>query len=187
LGPLRARAVSQRFEPAPLDWLDQPELSGGGIILHTGVHSFDLVRWLTGAEVKRVWCRTARAVTIRTEDNFLGTLELDASDALVAVGGSRATAGRSGLVDAACRDGQIVGDHQQHGLRIGRGPGRTRVALGAPAATVREAVRAFAGLLLHDERPPVTPEDGAHAVLIAEACMQSAATGFPVSVPPLEP
>jgi predicted dehydrogenase len=187
LGPLRALVVNQRFEPSPLDWLDQPELSGGGIILHTGVHSFDLVRWLTGAEVTRVWCRTARAVTLNTEDNFLATLELDASDTLVAVGGSRATAGRSGLVDAACRDGQIVGDHQQHWLHTVRGLERTPVALGAPAATVREAARAFAGLVLHDERPPVTPEDGARAVLIAEACMRSATTGLPVSVPPLEP
>ncbi len=186
LGPLRALVVNQRFEPSPLDWLDRPELSGGGILLHTGVHSFDLVRWLTGAEVTRVWCRTARAVTVRTEDNFLATLELASNDALVAVGGSRATAGRSGLVDAACRGGQIVGDHQQHWLHTVRGLERTPVALGEAAATVREAVRAFARLVLHDERPPVTPEDGARAVLIAEACMHSAATGLPVSVPTLE-
>src|SRR5262249_37252305 len=79
LGPLRALVVNQRFEPSPLDWLDRPELSGGGILLHTGVHSFDLVRWLTGAEVTRVWCRTARAVTVHTEDNFIATLELSGS------------------------------------------------------------------------------------------------------------
>src|SRR5688572_8219156 len=32
LGPLRALAVNQRFEPSPLDWLDRPEISGGGIL-----------------------------------------------------------------------------------------------------------------------------------------------------------
>src|SRR5215831_8856838 len=82
LGPLRALVVNQRFEPSPLEWLDRPELSGGGILLHTGVHSFDLVRLLTGHDVVRVWCRTMRAVTVRTEDNFLATLELAGSDAL---------------------------------------------------------------------------------------------------------
>ena len=93
LGTLRAVMLNQRFEPSTLGWLDDPALSGGGIILHTGVHSFDLVRFLTGAEVTRVWCRTARAVTQRTEDNFVATLDLAGSDALVSVSGCRATAG----------------------------------------------------------------------------------------------
>jgi len=186
LGPLRALVVNQRFEPSPLDWLDQPELSGGGILLHTGVHSFDLVRWLTGCEVTRVWCRTARAVTVSTEDNFLATLDLEGSDALVAIGGSRATAGRSGLVDAACRDGQILGDHQQHWLHTVRGLERTPVELGPAAPTVREAVAAFARLVLAHESPPVGPADGARAVFIAEACMRSAAAGIPMPVERLD-
>jgi predicted dehydrogenase len=186
LGPLRALIVNQRFEPSPLDWLDRPELSGGGILLHTGVHSFDLVRWLTGCDVTRVWCRTMRATTVRTEDNFLATLELGGSDALVAVGGSRATAGRSGLVDAACRDGQIIGDHQQHWLHTVRGLERSPVDPGPAAPTVREVARAFARLVLADEQPPVAPVDGARAVLIAEACMRSAASGVPVLVQQLD-
>jgi len=185
LGPLRALVVNQRFEPSPLGWLDQPELSGGGILLHTGVHSFDLVRWLTGCEVTRVWCRTARAITVNTEDNFLATLELAGSDALVAVGGSRATAGRSGLVDAACRDAQLVGDHQQHWLHLVRGLERVPIDPGPPSPTVREVARSFARLVLTDERPPVDLADGARAVAIAEACMRSAATGTPVPVAPL--
>ena len=177
LGPMRALVVNQRFEPSPLEWLDRPEASGGGIVLHTGVHSFDLVRALTGAEVARVWCRTAQAVTRRTEDNFLATLELAGSDTLVAVGGSRATAGRSGLVDIACRDGQIVGDHQQHWLHTVVGLQRSPIDLGPAAPTVREAMRAFVGLALRGEEPPVAVEDGARAVLIAEACLRSAAAG----------
>src|SRR5207247_849207 len=57
LGPLRALYLNQRFEVSSLPWLDDPRTAGGGIILHTGVHSFDLVRWVTGHEVARVWCR----------------------------------------------------------------------------------------------------------------------------------
>jgi predicted dehydrogenase len=187
LGPLRALAVNQRFEPSPLEWLDRPEASGGGILLHTGVHSFDLVRWLTGREVARVWCRTARAVTVRTEDNFVATLELAGSDALVSVGGSRATAGRSGLIDAACRDGQIVADHQQHWLHTVVGLERSPVDPGPAAQTVRDAVQAFARLVLVGEAPPVTVQDGARAVLIAEACSRSAAAdGAGMPVQPLD-
>jgi predicted dehydrogenase len=185
LGALRAVYLNQRFEPSPLAWLDDATSGGGGIILHTGVHSFDLVRWLTGREVVRVSCRVARIDTARTEDNFLAALELEGSDALVAVNGSRSTAGRSGLIDVAGAAGQLVGDHALGFAYAVRGLARTPVAIGEPVPTVREALRAFARLLVAGERPPVALEDGARAVQIAEACRRSAASGSPVPVAPL--
>lgn len=186
LGPLRALYLNQRFEPSPLDWLDRPELSGGGIMLHTGVHSFDLVRFLTRREVTRVWCRTARAVTVRTEDNFTAMLEVEGSDALVAVNGSRATQARSGLIDIAAAEGQLVGDHYTGFAWKVRGAERIPIELPASAPTVREALRAFVALVERSVPPLATIEDGARAVLIAEACYRSAAAdGAPTSVVPL--
>ena len=184
LGPLRALFINQRFEPSQLRWLDDPSAGGGGIILHTGVHSFDLVRWLTGREVARVWCRVARVDTSRTEDNFVAVLELEASDALVAVNGSRSTAGRSGLIDAAAAGGQLVGDHAL-GFAYGvRALERTPIPLPEAVPTVREVLRAFVRLVLQGEPAPVALEDGARAVAIAEACLESAATGTVVSLAP---
>jgi predicted dehydrogenase len=174
LGPLRALYLNQRFEPSPLAWLDDPAIAGGGMLLHTGVHSFDLVRWLTGREVVRVWCRTERTETARTEDAFVAVLELEGSDALVAVNGSRATAGRSGLIDVACAEGQLVGDHALWFAYAVRGLERTPLAVGEPVPTVRETLRSFAKLLLNGERPPVELEDGVRAVEIAEACRRAA-------------
>ena len=187
LGPLRALGLNQRFEPSALDWLDRPEVSGGGILLHTGVHSFDLVRFLTGAEVTRVWCRTARAVTQRTEDNFVATLDLAGSDALVSVSGCRATAGRSGLIDVACAEAQVVADHQLHVAHRIRGLERTPIDLRAPAQTVRAALESFAALLDAGTPPPASLTDGVCSVMIAEACMRSAAEGRPIDVPPVSP
>ena len=185
IGPIRALALNQRFEPSTLDWLDRPETSGGGIILHTGVHSFDLVRFLTGREVVRVWCRTSRVATRRTEDNFVATLELAGDDALVTASGCRATAGRSGLIDVAAADGQLVADHQLHfGYRV-RGLERTAIELPPAAHTVREALDAFVRLLVAGETPPTSLADGVRAVQIAEACMRSASTGAPTDVAPL--
>ena len=177
LGPLQALQVNQRFEPSSLAWLDDPALSGGGIILHTGVHSFDLVRCLTGCEVARVWCRTARSHTRRTEDNFAAIFELAGSNALVTASGSRSTAGRSGLIDVAGAEGQIVGDHALGAAYRVRGLTRTEVALPDPVPTVREALRAFVTLLTSRTPPPVSIEDGARAVLIAEACLRAASSG----------
>jgi predicted dehydrogenase len=181
LGALRALYLNQRFEPSPLAWLDDPAVAGGGILLHTGVHSFDLVRWLTGAEVARVSCRAARIDTKRTEDNFLAVLELAGSDAFVAVGGSRSTGGRSGLIDVAAADGQLVGDHYHGFAYTIRGLERRPLPV-EPVPTVREALRAFVRLVLDGERPPVEIEDGARAVQIAEACRRSAEASAPVEV-----
>ena len=182
LGRVLALGVNQRFEPSPLGWIDDPAISGGGIILHTGVHSFDLVRLLTGCDVARVWCRTGRIATARTEDNFAAVLELDGSDAIVTASGCRATAGRSGLIDLAAAEGQLVADHQLHFAYRTRGLERRPVDLPPPAQTVREALESFARLLQHGEAPPATLTDGVRAVEIAEACMRSAATGTPVDV-----
>jgi len=185
IAPLRALWLNQRFEPSRLDWLDDPARAGAGIILHTGVHSFDLVRFLTGAEVRRVWCRAARIDTTRTEDNFMALLELDGSDVQVAVNGSRSTAGRSGLIDLAGARGQLVGDHALGFAYAIRALDRTPIPLGDMAPTVREALQAFAALLIDGRKPSAEIEDGARAVSIAEACLRSAAAGgAPVDVAP---
>ncbi len=185
VGPLRALVLNQRFEPSRLAWLDDPAICGGGILLHTGVHSFDLVRFLTGREVVRAWCRSARVDTARTEDNFTAMLELDAPLPLVVVTGSRSTAGRSGLIDAAGAHGQLIGDHVLGFAYGGRGLERTPIDLPTAVPTVREALHAFVRLVRDGDAPPVTIEDGARAVLIAEACRRSARSGQPVDVAPL--
>ena len=186
LGPLRALVLNQRFEPSPLAWLDEPGISGGGIIIHTGVHSFDVVRYLTGREVRRVWCRHAQAATRRTEDNFIAVLELDEPQPLVAVSGTRATLGCSGLIDIAGAEGQLVGDHATGFAYAVRGLERTPLPVGEPVPTVREALRAFASLITTREPPLTSIEDGARAVLIAEACRRSAEEDRAVAVSPLE-
>jgi len=185
LGELRALVVNQRFEPSPLAWLDDPSIAAGGILLHTGVHSFDLVRMLTGREVRRVWCRTHGTRTKRTEDNFSAMLELEDSPALVVVSGCRDTLGRSGLIDAAATGGQLLADHQQHWAHEVHGLTRTPVAVGEPVPTVREVLRSFAALLIRGEPAPSTLDDGARSVLIAEACRKAATSDGPVAVEPL--
>ena len=186
IGALHAVVLNQRFEPSPLVWLDDPSMSGGGILLHTGVHSFDLVRFLTGCEVTEVFCRAVRVRTVRTEDNFAAVLRLAGSDALVAVSGCRATRGRSGLIDVAGDEGQLVGDHQLGFAYAVRGLERTPLPLGEPVPTVREVLRAFARMILDGESPPATPEDGARAVLIAEACHRSVESAALVTVSGLD-
>jgi predicted dehydrogenase len=186
LGELRALVLNQRFEPSSLAWLDDPQLAAGGIILHTGVHSFDLVRHLTGCEVRRVWCRTASTHTKRTEDNFSATFELAGSPALVGVSGCRDTTGRSGLIDIACTKGQVVADHQLHWAYETQGLTRTPLELDEALPTVREVLRSFVALIDRGQEPPVMLEDGARAALIVEACRMAAQGNDAVDVAPLD-
>jgi len=185
VGPLRALGLSQRFEPSRLDWLDRPEVSGGGILLHTGVHCFDLVRFLTGAEVSGVTCWTRATATRRTEDNFAALLELVGSQALVTVTGCRDSRGRTGLVDAAGTNGQVIADHQQNWAYAVRGVDRSELPVPPPVRTVCAVLESTAAYLEHGDLPPASLEDGARAVLIAEACARSADTRLRIDVEPL--
>ena len=183
IGPLHAAALSQRFEPSVLPWLDRRGEAGGGIILHTGVHSFDLLRFLTGRESMRVSAFGGSVVTRDTEDGFAASVEMEGG-LLASIGGSRATTGRSGVIELVGRDGQLTGDHL-HGMAA-RLVGATRTALdiGESVMTVPATLYEFAAALGARRAPAITLADGAKAVALAEACYRSIASG---KAEPVEP
>jgi predicted dehydrogenase len=176
IGPLHAIVLTQRFEVSTLPWLDRRVESGGGIVLHTGVHGFDLVRYLSGREAVRVAAVTNAVATRDTEDNFSATIELERG-VIASVSGSRATAGRSGSLELAGRDGQLVGDHI-HGIAARLvGATRTELPRPAPVMTVPAAMQELAAAITAKRAPAISLADGAGAVAIAEACYRSFATG----------
>ncbi len=177
LGSLHSIHLSQRFEPSPLAWLDQRDFSGGGIVLHTGVHSFDLLRFLTGEEVGKVSCSVNRVVTRETEDNFSAIMTFERNNIIASVMGSRGTRGRNGLIEVAGENGQLIADHVHNYLHEVRGMEQRPIQLGNPVPTVYEVLKAFHDSLYRELPFPVTIEDGMIAVAIAEACYRSAETG----------
>jgi predicted dehydrogenase len=180
IGRLHATVITQRFEPSTLAWLDT-RVAGGGIVLHTGVHSFDLLRHLTGDEARHVSARIDRVATRDSEDNFIAAIEMERGT-LALVGGSRATAGRSGAIELAGRDGQLVGDHVHGHAATLTGTERRALAVGAPVATVAATLREFAAAVRERRAPSITIADGAGSVAIAEACYRAAASGHPEGV-----
>jgi predicted dehydrogenase len=180
IAPVHAIHLSQRFEPSALPWLDSRAVSGGGIVIHTGVHSFDLLRVFSHAEARSVWCRTWQIHTTETEDNFVAFVTLgggpDGHARIHAtVEGSRSTGGRNGRIEIVGERGQLVGDHAHDVAYLIEGRRRTALPLAPPAATVLAALRAFVHAVRGGEPPPVGWEDGRAAVAIAEACYRSAA------------
>jgi predicted dehydrogenase len=186
IAPLHSLYLSQRFEPSPLLWLDRKAESGGGIVLHTGVHSFDLLRFLSGCEVTTVSCEMRSVITKETEDNFTMLCQLmnptNRHGMSGAVAGSRSTASRSGLIELSGEHGQLVGDHHHGFAYLINGSERTPLPIAPAVPTVREVVQTFVDGLQKGTAFPITPEDGLRAVAIAEACYRSAESGQRVRV-----
>ncbi|NOT55421.1 MAG: Gfo/Idh/MocA family oxidoreductase [Deltaproteobacteria bacterium] len=186
IAPLHSFYLSQRFEPSPLLWLDRKAESGGGIILHTGVHSFDLLRFLSGYEVTTVHCEMRSMVTRKTEDNFTMLCQLrdpaTQHEMSGAVAGSRSTASRSGLIELSGEHGQLVGDHHHGFAYLLKGTERISLAVAPAVPTVREVIQSFVDGIHKGTAFPITPDDGLRAVAIAEACYRSAGSGQRVPV-----
>ncbi|MGD2062769.1 MAG: Gfo/Idh/MocA family oxidoreductase [Nitrospirota bacterium] len=186
IGPLHAVTLTQRFERSTLHWLDDPARAGGGITLHTGVHSFDLVRHLTGAEVDSVTGTQGRVWTRHTEDSFAATLSLNGGDLLAIAAGSRAAVGRTGYIELAGAGGTLIGDHVANTARLMVGSEVRPIDPGPPIPTVRDTLRAFAAALAAGGPPPIPLEEGLRAVAIADACTRAARTGKATAVEPIE-
>jgi myo-inositol 2-dehydrogenase/D-chiro-inositol 1-dehydrogenase len=175
LGALRVIALNQRFEPTARDWIDTP--GRGGAMLNTGVHGFDLMRYLTGAEAVSVMAESETAVTRRTEDEFACIVRLEPGKILATLDNARTTEGRSGRIEVAGERGQLRADHA---LRtFARIEGRTEVLSDTVPEryTVDEALRAFVECVRDGAPPPITARDGLAAVELVEACSISAELG----------
>ncbi|MBY0276285.1 Gfo/Idh/MocA family oxidoreductase [Candidatus Binatia bacterium] len=180
LGRLHQIVLGQSFEPTRLGWLDDPALSGGGNILHTGIHMFDLLRHLSGGEITRVGCTATRVTTRLTEDSFAASMEIDVGDGpplLAAVTGARTTPSRYGQLRVIGAAGQIVADHV-HG-RVARIDDRVETPLlqvesdPTVVTVLSEFERVARGLVV----PSVDAGEGLAAVAIADACYRSVASG----------
>ncbi len=177
IGRIHALRLAQRLEPSRPGWIDDPAVAGGGITLHTGVHSFDLLRLLSSVEADRVSCEMAAVATERTEDNFSAVVRLGGGSMLGCVSGSRATASRSGPIEIAGEHGQLIADHVLHTVQMVQGSVASVLAVPPPSATVREVLRDFATALGTGAPVGIPVEEGLRAVAIVEACYEAARTG----------
>ena len=178
LGRVDSLVFSQRFPPQPqLVWLDGPEQSGGGNIVNTGVHCFDLIRFLTGLEPAAVACAGNNTYTKFTEDNFACTITMQNSSALGSVTCARTSQIRNGLIEISGEKGQLIGDHVFNRLVEVTTDGARRVDVGEARMTVLETLRRFTADFVDGSPPAIDYQDGLRALAVADACLRSRRSG----------
>jgi predicted dehydrogenase len=182
IGPVRSITASQRLPHADLSWQNTDSTHPLGSILNTGVHLFDLVRWLLGMEFDRVYCQAHRVENPFHEDLFKMQATLQNQETLVALEVAKCTASRSSNLEIVGAQGQLWVDYQQDAVTLVQGGERTVLREPAPSHTLPRLLEDFAHHLEHGEPMPITALDGVRTLEVVEACYRSLAENRPEPV-----
>ncbi len=179
-------------KPAGNWFLD--ESKSGGILMDFMIHDFDYARWIAG-DVESVF---AKKVTSRHPDapiDYGLVILTHRSGTLSHIAGAWAyppptfrthleIAGDRGLIECDSADTAPI-------LNLIAKPSSDSPDVGLPSSPVSESpyttqIKEFYAVLVGEKEPRVLAEDGLAAVQIAEAAIQSAASGKAVTLQPLE-
>jgi len=179
-GRLHSFSASQRLERSTHPWLEDPAVAGGGVILHTAVHVFDALRFITGREFARVRALSARRYNPQLEDLFVATLEMT-GDLLGTVDASKVGPSRSGRYEFVGDEGQLQGDQIHGRLEFVRGADQSALSVEAPQPTLPPRLRDGARHLRGEGPNPIPAAEGLAALRICEAGRRAAAEGREVT------
>ncbi len=181
LGKVRLIRLAQRLAPTTLAWQQDAAQTVGGSVLLTGVHIFDLVRWLTGAEFVSVDSRQQQVHNPVVEDFFLARALLsDGCWASLEV--SKYTQYRACTLEAVGDDGQLSADYLKGDVRLRCGSEEEKFEVSALVPTLPVVLGDWLEAVSRQAAPPVTVHDGLATLQVVDACYRSAAAGAEVAV-----
>jgi len=173
VGELYSFTADQRLEPPFHQWLDDPGAAGGGVILHTAVHTFDALRFITGREVARVRATAYRRGTANLEDLF--TAQLECTDGVVGlVEASKVGPARSGRFEFVGSAGTLRGDQIYGTLEFVGADGPEPRPHDPPAHALVPLLEQWEACVRGAGPNPVPGGEGLAAVRLCEACLRSA-------------
>ena len=184
------RIVSHDHEPSPPDYVP----TSGGIFRDLHVHDFDVVRWLTGREVERVFAVGAvrkweRFAAHGDVDTTAVTLVLDDGTPVVISGTRHDPRGYDFRAEIfGSEDSVAVGLDARTPLRSleegwsGLGGEPYRGFLDRFAASFDAEMEAFLELVRGERGNPCPARESVAALLVALACDLSRVEGRPVSL-----
>ncbi|MBI4507729.1 MAG: Gfo/Idh/MocA family oxidoreductase [Chloroflexi bacterium] len=172
--------------PDPTYWRRQRALAGLGTLYDVGPHAFDLVRWIVGAELRRVATFVQPAwPTGLVDDASVTTLELD-NGAIATVRLLRDLARPSNAFGFYGDGGSIVTGPlrgvQQHRLTVQTAAGDDERVIPVVNA-YRSEIEHFPRQIAGDWGLAATPADARRQVQLSEAIVASLEHGAVVDVP----
>jgi len=176
IGSIHTISVSQRYESLDREWQREVKVAGGGNVLHLGVHIFDFIRWITGDEVKRVYCETANIFNPELEDSFVAAFNLNKGIKCV-IDSCRYTDSRSGRIELVGENGQLIGDFVHYSLAKIKGNEMIPIPTSGDIPTIKKILEDFCDSIVNDRNPPITGYDGLKTIEIADGCYRSARKG----------
>jgi inositol 2-dehydrogenase len=188
--PVIFAAISRDAQPPPRSYFRMP--GEGGIFIDSGVHDFDLARWLMHDEVATV---SATGTVVACHD-LADVQPIDVAQVTLTYHGGaigtvhlyrRAVYGYDIRTEVLGTEGAVqVGDLRWHPLQLLR---RDDIVHTMPHHWLERFAEAYAleiadwvKRMASDQPPAITGEDGVRAVALAAAAEESCRTGRPVTV-----
>lgn len=181
IGPLRSAMMISHIETKANVIAGENGPVTLGALLELGIHLLDLIRFLTGEELRDVQCtmapqpdagpETRVQAQIRTSGNIRCTLDI-----------ARVEGQREGTAEWVGARGTIRADWVRRTLIRTADNGTSQRWTLEPRPTILATLQAFIHAVRTGTTPPITGLDGCLAVEAADACYRSAAQqGAPVS------
>ena len=183
LGEIRLVQLQEDFPFQPVEWRNNLDQNGGGVLIDGGIHKASLLAYFAGDpyEVYAAQVPSAHA-------------GLAAEDGVVAM--LRYESGAVGVINHSWSAGPhtdrpwvtVSGSRASIAFELGgdwidtiSSDGRSRRTLNGGRAGLAGMVREFRRSLEERTNPPMTGDEGARDVALVEACYQSMHGGSPVS------
>ncbi len=164
-----------RFSRAGTSWFTEAEISGGGILIDTLVHSIDIFRALTGQEITTTHAVTSAKLPIDVEDS--ASLLVRSSNGVIGtLNCSWVTPVSEAVVRVYGTEGQAIIDYDAAaGLRykLADDADWTEQNFDEPDRFVAQADH-FLRCIENGSAPLVRPEDGLAVMRVIESAYQSA-------------
>ncbi len=181
LGKVHHIRLCQRLEPTTLSWQYNIEETVGGSVLLTGVHLFDLARYLSAAEFVTIDSSQQQILNSVVEDFFLARGRLD-DGCWVSLEVSKYTRSRACWLEAVGEKGQLFADYLAGGIVFREGANEERFSISAKIPTIPFVLQNWLGAINGLEEPRANMADGVATMKVVDACYRSAKYGQVVQI-----
>ena len=185
LGALRLIQLQEDFPFQPVEWRNDAEMNGGGVLIDGGIHKASLLAYLAGAPSEVYAAEVPSAQHgLAAEDGIVATFRFPGGT--VGVLNHTWSAGPHNdrpWVTASGSKASVSFELGGDWIDTISGSGRDRRMLADDRAGLAGMVREFRRCIREGREPAMTGREGALDVAMVQACYESMRSGRPVSIP----